>query len=84
VISDVPQSPFQRYESGFSEPRLEEGDILLDAATAYPNAGNQLALAGKQRPAAHRGVPALRHRHQWEKGLPRSCPRVPQRPSRPT
>jgi len=33
VISGLPQSPFQRHESGFSEPRLEDGDILLDAAT---------------------------------------------------
>lgn len=38
-------------ESGVSQSRLEDRDILLDGAAAYANAGDHLTLAGERRPA---------------------------------
>lgn len=38
---------------GFSERRFKDVDVLLNGATAYADAGDQLALAGERRSAAH-------------------------------
>jgi hypothetical protein len=39
--------------NGFPERRFKDGDVLLNAATAYADARDQLALAGERRSAAH-------------------------------
>jgi hypothetical protein len=39
--------------TGFSERRFEDGDVLLNGATAYADARDPLALAGERRSAAH-------------------------------
>ena len=39
--------------NGFSERRFKDGDVLLNGATAYADARDQLAVAGERRSAAH-------------------------------
>src|SRR5450432_2983177 len=38
---------------GIPERRFEDADVLRNGATAYADARDQLAFAGKRRPAAH-------------------------------
>ncbi len=41
--------PWDLAELGFSERRLENGDILLDGAAAYANSSNHFSLAAERR-----------------------------------
>jgi hypothetical protein len=54
--------------SGFPDRGLEDGDVLLDGAAAYADAGNHLAPTRERRSTSHRAITALGH--QWEQRLP--------------
>ena len=43
----------------FSERRFEDGDVLLDGATAHTDTRDELAILGEWRSAAHRTISSL-------------------------
>src|SRR5438093_13703986 len=45
------------------EPRLEDGNVLLDGSSADADAGDSLAPSAKRRTAAHRAVAAASEPH---------------------
>jgi hypothetical protein len=52
------------------ESRFDDGDILLDSATAYTDAGNHLTIAGERNSATHRTKSPRSNRAERKERLP--------------